>query len=158
MLHHYNLELYTPRLSNQCFSALSGFHTELLPEQILVWREFKRTTVRELIQEATGHAPDIEEQEYLCHLGDTENEVVTEESEYHTSEIQQWLEGVGLHDTLGWYRDAAWLWDATVVENSLDPASEPRVTLTQQKAPDPQALTGVWEEVRQRALRITQSQ
>ncbi len=46
--------------------ADGGGRRHELPARIVLWREFSRTTVAEIVKGATGIEPDVDEKEYLC--------------------------------------------------------------------------------------------
>jgi site-specific DNA-cytosine methylase/exonuclease III len=106
----------------------SDYEDDELQEAIIVWREIKQQTIPELIQEATGHAPDQEEVEYLCNLGKGQlnfnsrndpqaykdrvtscisGDCIDEDSDYE-EDYEEDIEQAVIHDTRYNQRDWGW--------------------------------------------------
>ena len=98
----------------------------LLEDKLVIWTELYRVTVGQLIQDATGQTPEIEEQEYVCRLDEAGrmqelNSAKPEEGgqQDRINAVQGWSEGSSIlgeddsdyeeedneHDLLQWIDD-----------------------------------------------------
>ena len=153
-----------------------GAPASVLEEKVLVWREFHRTTVAELILEATGIAPEVEEIEYACNvqeqtreqasphrvesddglvlrLADQPDEDADDIIESTDAELRQWLEGAGLEDADGVPRSAEWCFGTTQTAPTTELGECFTVATTTGRV-----LEEPWESIRRQAIQITQQQ
>jgi len=152
-----------------------------LEEKILVWREFKRTTVADLIWEATGHAPEVDEVEYVCAArsqGDQSGEFAQQGNEWHGEllhdgiicnltdqdaeltgeELRSWLQETGIEDADGVPRDIEWCFEHRAATADTGHVCQVSGAGSDGSMEAGTALEGAWEMVRQQALQITRQQ
>jgi site-specific DNA-cytosine methylase/exonuclease III len=132
---------------------------EDLVEQLLVWTETGSTLVGQLIHDVTGYWPETEESEYTCFM--EQWEPTPETAEYSDDENAAWLDNLELVDAEDNPRDWDWcLRPEGVCRQPLETDDQEQVCVTlegdEQTTADP--LEGVWERVRQKALRMTGEQ
>ena len=103
-----------PLLTNDANPKLSQLNS--LEDKIVIWTECYSSTIGKLILDATGHEPEIEEQEYVCQATEEQDGTIHQVYEGPLPEIEEggqdllnWLQERGIYDAEDTPRDVPWL-------------------------------------------------